>query len=50
MRENKFSNHPYLNIKKPTEPRITFYSWHWLEGISPWKQGRYQPRQPMNVK
>ena len=24
MRENKFSNHPYLNIKKPTEPRITY--------------------------
>ena len=24
MRENKLSNHPYLNIKSPTEPRITY--------------------------
>ena len=24
MRENKLSNHPYLNIKNPTEPRITY--------------------------
>ena len=50
MQENKFSNHPF-EYKKPTEPRITYlFSCHWLEGISSWKQGRNQPRQPMNVK
>ena len=33
------SNHPY-----PTESR------HRLEGITPWKQDGFHPRQPMNVK
>ena len=49
MRENNFLT-IHLNIKNPQSHVLLIYSCHWLEGISPWKQGQYQPRQPMNVK